>query len=132
MKASVIVTACYSGLLLLLSATPSQGTTAMWMPSVPPDLADLLHAPAFGALAWLLIVCFRSYGVARRTAVIAAIAVATTCGVIVELVQASAPGRTPSLSDGLMDVAGILAACGCYLLIHFLTLKHLLPTRVRQ
>ena len=132
MKPSVIVAASYTALLFLLSATHSEGTTAGWIPAIHPDLADLLHAPAFGVLAWLLIVSFRSYGVGRRAAVIAAIAVASACGVMVELVQASAPGRNPSLSDGFMDAAGILAACGCYLLFHSSNLKHRFPTRVSQ
>ncbi len=118
MKHGKTVSALYLCVLFVVSVSPPE-----WLPSIHPDQADLLHAPAYGVLALFLIVGLRRYRLARSVTVLMAIAIAVTCGVITELSQAAVPGRAPSLSDGLLNTAGILAVCACYLLIASLKLR---------
>jgi len=73
-----------------------------------PNLDKMVHAAAFGLLAFLLLRSLRAFGVAggwRRLLGVGLIVIAL--GVLDEWLQSTVPGRTASLMDLLADVAGV-------------------------
>ncbi len=78
---------------------------------------NLAHVPAYGFLAILWIFNLGGYGVARFQTVVMAGIIAFLYGVFMELVQTQVPGRYPSVLDCFLNVAGILIATSCYVLV---------------
>ncbi len=129
----VVLTLCYTGLIFLGAITPSDAKTAAGLlPDIQPQVANLLHTPAYGLLAWLWIVSLRSFGMVRSQAIRVAVTMATCCGIVTELAQVFVPGRYPSVEDVFFDIAGIAMFTGCYLMVSASRLNHLLMTRVSQ
>ena len=110
----------YMALLLILSTIPdTEATENPWrlLLLVPPNVQNLAHIPAYGLLAFLFMVNLRFLAVSRLQAVIAAMILTSTYGVLVELLQMVIPGRLPSIVDCLFNVAGILICTTCYLMV---------------
>ena len=126
MRSSFIIVSLYLSVLLFASVAPPS-----WLPpiAIHPDQTDLLHAPAYGGLALLLIVTLRRHGVARGPAVLIAIGVTITCSFAIELSQAVVPTRNPSWADGATNALGILAAGATYFLISPFQLGRTSPTQ---
>lgn len=134
MKPSFIVlTLCYTGLVFLGAIIPSDAKTAAGLlPDIQPQVANLLHTPAYGLLALLWIVSLRRSGMVRFRAIRVAVTMATLCGILTELAQVFVPGRYPSVEDVFFDLAGIVMVTGCYLMVSASRLNHLVMTRVSQ
>lgn len=81
-------------------------------PGIEPD--KLLHAVAFGILAWLVYRALRfelpAQGTKQRA--LTAALVATLVGGLLELYQAALPNRTADLIDFAADALGAFAAAG--------------------
>lgn len=96
-----------SATIWFLSATPDDGSSWLAVPWLEPLLAlplldKLVHAGMFGALAALLLFA--------RAAPWAAIAAASSWGIVDEIHQSFVPGRTADPWDLLADVLGAVAA----------------------
>ncbi len=102
---------CYMSLLGILAvASPGVGPIGMLMLVLPGDLMEWMHAPAYGLLAWLAIRGFQRRGWPVPYALIVGVLFAILFGLWTEVAQASAPGRSPSVKDLLVDAFGIFVA----------------------
>ncbi len=114
------LTLAYMALLCILSLVPvaeSAGHPWYDLRALPPNIQNLCHLPAYGLLALIWIVTFRSYGSARLQTVMCGALIAALYGVLLELAQAIVPGRYPSISDCVLNVSGILIFTVCYLIV---------------
>ncbi len=97
--AAAYVTAVFYGGLIRMAALPQLGP-------VPAD--KLLHALAFGVLAWLMVpaarYCFPRASFARRLA-LGALA-SSAVGAVLELCQTFVPYRSADVWDWLADTTG--------------------------
>jgi hypothetical protein len=79
---------------------------------VPPSVQNALHVPAYAALTlawrWALGAWLRT----SSAAALGACAIATACGVLDEWHQSFVPGRYASLTDVVLDVAGVALGIG--------------------
>ncbi len=106
--------ASYMGLLLFVAIQPDTGSPDDLMSIVHPTVANLLHVPAYGLLAWLWILSLRGRGVAKPRVVIVTLVVCALYGTATELVQAIVPGRFASVLDVLANIAGVLIVSAWY------------------
>ena len=109
-KVILAVTCLYVLLLSAASLLPS-GTRALggWDLSISPDLQNALHVPAYAALQILATLCVWSL---LRAGLAAGLWVALACclfGSLLECAQAFIPGRMASLTDVLLNLAGVAA-----------------------
>ncbi len=105
------IIAAYMGLLIVLAvATPGVGPIGTLMVMLPGTLTELMHAPAYGFLAFLAIRAFRHRGWPVSYALGVGLLFALVFGVWTEVAQASAPGRSPSVDDLVVDIIGIVFA----------------------
>jgi VanZ family protein len=74
---------------------------------VPPNVQNLLHVPVFGALGWLAGWALQAWIPDVFAAVATAFIWAAGYGVLDEWHQSFVVGRYASLSDVLLDVAGV-------------------------
>jgi len=74
----------------------------------PPALQNLLHVPLFGLLAWLWYRTFAAWHVHHVPALTAAFVLTTCFGVFDEWHQLHVPGRYASLTDIVLNTAGVL------------------------
>ncbi len=114
------ITIGYMAALLILSAIPDAMATEnplYLLTLVPPKVQSLAHIAAYGFLAILWTLNLGSHGVPRFQAVVTAGIIALLYGVLMELVQTLVPERYPSLLDCFLNVAGILIATACYVLV---------------
>jgi len=102
---ALIVTLSYMCVLFILSSIPGGRENG---PLVSPTVADVLHVPAYGLLALLWIFTLRVHGVTDHRSMGVAFLVASAYGALTELNQVWIPGRYPSASDVMFDVAGSL------------------------
>lgn len=101
----------YMGLLIVLAvATPGVGPIGTLMVMLPGPFTELMHAPAYGYLAFLAIRGFRHRGWPVSYALGVGLLLALVFGVWTEVAQASAPGRSPSVDDLVVDSIGIALA----------------------
>ncbi len=115
-QTGLLISLCYMGLLLFLTIAPATGTTMGDAISlIHPDMADLLHIPAYGLLAWLLLLSIRRYEPARIQVVLVVMLAAVGFGAVMELCQTIVPGRTPSFTDCVLNAVGIFVVGGWYL-----------------
>jgi len=122
-NATWVVTAVYTALLTTASLLPSgEGPLGGWDASLSPDMQDALHLPAYTGLVvlWALSWSARSPLTARTILIIACACVAF--GAAMELAQSVIPGRTCSLSDGLVNTTG--AILGLALAFGWRLLRH--------
>jgi len=108
-RAAAIV---YTALLTLASLLPSgTGPLKGWDASLSPDLQDALHLPAYGGLVVLLVLAWSTRFRAGAAAVLVITVVCTAFGAAMEAAQYFIPGRTCSLSDGLVNTLGAVLGC---------------------
>jgi hypothetical protein len=107
--------ASYMALLTLLAvASPGVGSIGAGMAIVPGDLRGWSHVPLYCVLAWLVIHSFQVRGWPIAVAVMVGSSFSMLFGVLMELVQISAPGREPSIEDLLFDGLGITMAAALF------------------
>jgi VanZ family protein len=126
-KSSTVILLGYMAVLLLLSAVP--GPTGVedqgnLLALVSPGLQNFLHMPAYGVLALLWIAVLRRRGIPPPWTYGLALLLAAGYGVVLEFVQLWVPGRYPSVTDGLLDIAGILLFGGLSWLARLLREAH--------
>ena len=109
------ITVGYMAMLLILSAIPDTSSPENPFMLLSPTIQNLAHIPAYGLLALLWMFNLRNLGASRLQVVVAAIILASTYGVLMELLQTAIPGRFPSILDCFLNVAGILICTACYL-----------------
>ncbi len=107
-KPTVAVVLGYMYLLFLLSSIPDTGENGHLMGLVSPTGANILHVPAYGLLALLWVFTLMDYGVTEQRSMCFAFLVASAYGALTELHQVWIPGRFPSASDVMFNVAGSL------------------------
>jgi len=105
LSAPLVVTLSYMCVLFILSSIPGGRENG---PLVSPTVADVLHVPAYGLLALLLIFTLRVHGVTDHRSMGVAFLVASAYGAITELNQVWIPGRFPSGFDVMLNVVGSL------------------------
>ena len=97
----------YAAALVVFSVLPSSGEgQGGWDTALSPKVQNALHVPAYTVL---VIVTAAAWG-ANRSRLWRLVAVAlgsVALGAALEGVQAMVPGRMGSLSDGLLNVAGV-------------------------
>ncbi len=81
---------------------------------VPPDVQNLLHVPVFGLLGWLAGWALQAWTPSVFAALSSAFIWGAGYGVLDEWHQSFVIGRYASLSDALLDMAGV--ALGLWLL----------------
>ncbi len=104
---ALIVTLSYMCVLFILSSIPG-GENGHVMELMSPTVANIAHVPAYGLLALLWIVTLRGHGMTESQSIWVAFLVASAYGALTELNQVWIPGRFPSASDVMFDVAGSL------------------------
>lgn len=107
-------TAAYAALLAAGSLLPSgSGPLRGWDTAITPSVQNALHVPMYGVLVMLVLAALARW---TPVSVGAAAAVCCTYGGLLECAQAAIPGRTASVSDAVLNAAGVgvglLAAMG--------------------
>ena len=113
-KNDLLPTLAYMALLFVLATLPDTGSSGDLMSVVPPSLQNLAHVPAYGFLALLWIITLKNRGMAHQGSLVLAPFLASTYGALTEICQIWAPGRFPSVSDGLLDIVGSLLVVSMY------------------
>ena len=102
-----VLTGGYALALVTASLLPSgEGPLGGWDAAFTPDVQDALHLPAY---AGLVVLVSAALATRVRLKVAGTVWVALACvglGVMMECCQAFIPGRTCSLKDALVNVAG--------------------------
>ncbi|HID89196.1 MAG TPA: hypothetical protein EYP52_05740 [Anaerolineae bacterium] len=98
----------WMGVIYVLSAQPS-------LPSAPEQWLDVVlkksgHALAYGLLAWLYLQAMRREAPPSKRLRLLSLVLAVAYGVTDEVHQALVPGRTPRLTDVLIDGVGATLA----------------------
>ena len=114
MKNDLLPTLAYMALLFVLATLPDTGSSGDLMSVFPPSLQNLAHVPAYGFLALLWITTLKNLGMAHQGSLVLATFLASTYGALTEICQIWAPGRFPSVSDGLLDIVGSLLVVSMY------------------
>jgi len=96
----------YMCLLFILSSIPGAEENGHHVGLVSSKVANMLHVPAYGLLALLWIFTLRDHGMTEHRSMCAAFLVASGYGALTELHQLWIPGRFPSTSDVMFNVAG--------------------------
>ncbi len=104
---ALIVTLSYMFVLLILSSIPGAGENGNLL-GLSTRVANMLHIPAYGLLALLWIFTLRDHGMTEHRSMCVAFLVASGYGALTELYQVWIPGRFPSASDVMFNVAGSL------------------------
>jgi VanZ family protein len=121
-RAAAIV---YVVLLAVASLLPSgTGPLQGWDDRLSPDLQDLLHFPAYTGLVVMAVLAWSTRFRSGSAAVVVIAAACATFGAAMEGGQYFIPGRTCSLSDGLVNTLG--AGLGC---LGVLAWKHRNPAK---
>jgi len=108
-RATAIV---YTAVLTLTSLLPSgTGPLKGWDASLSPDLQDALHLPAYSGLVVVWTLAWSTQFRTGAAAVIVITVVCTAFGAAMEAAQYFIPGRTCSLSDGLVNALGAILGC---------------------
>jgi hypothetical protein len=79
-----------------------------------PTVQNLLHIPLFGLFAYLWLRAFTSHGFSKTKTFIFTIAITVGYGILDELHQTFVPGRYGSLTDMLLNIAGIITGAMDY------------------
>jgi len=115
-KAAWVMTAIYTALLTTASLLPSgQGLLGGWDASISPDLQDALHVPAYASLVVLWTLAYSTRSPLSTRSIFAVTCACVAFGAAMELAQSVIPGRTCSLNDGLVNIAGTLVGCLVFL-----------------
>ncbi len=114
MKNDLLSTLAYMALLFVLATLPGDASSGGLISMVPSSLHDLAHVPAYGFLALLWITTLKNWGMAHQGSLVLATFLASTYGALTEICQIWAPGRFPSVSDGLLDIVGSLLVVSMY------------------
>ena len=101
-------------LLFVLATLPGDASAGDLMSVVPPSLQNLAHVPAYGFLALLWVTTLKNLGMTHQGSLVLATFLASTYGALTEICQIWAPGRYPSVSDGLLDLVGSLLVVSMY------------------
>jgi hypothetical protein len=113
----IIVIAAYMLLLGLLAlAIPGIGPLGTLLAFIPGDWRDHAHLPAYGLLAYLMMLGLRRSNWSLSSAIPLGLVTTFLFGLYTELLQYHAPGRSASAADLLTDTAGA-ALAGSLLLI---------------
>ncbi|NNF67838.1 MAG: VanZ family protein [Gammaproteobacteria bacterium] len=78
-----------------------------WVGLTPPAVNNMLHVPVYGVLAWLWFRSLAAYGKSHQAALWYAVVISGIYGVLNEVVQIAVPGRYASLTDILLNLAGV-------------------------
>ncbi len=117
----LVVVAGYMMLLAVLAvAAPGIGFTGSLIDLVPGAWRDGAHVPAYGLLAWLVMLSLRRRGWPLSYALLVGIACAVVFGLWTEIAQGLTPGREASLHDLLNDLLGAMMA-GTLMIWHHTT-----------
>jgi VanZ family protein len=101
----IIVLIFYMLFLLAVSVKPAKAQPQVsW---IKETLHNLCHVPAYSILLFAIAAFLRAYKVKSRILVKAFI-ITVLYGVLMEFLQASVPGRTPSVSDMFLNAGGAL------------------------
>ncbi|MGH2359565.1 MAG: VanZ family protein [bacterium] len=114
MKNDLLSPLAYMALLFVLATLPGDASSGDLMSEVPTSLQNLAHVPAYGFLALLWITTLKNLGMPHQGSLVLATCLASTYGALTEFCQIWAPGRFPSLSDGLLDLVGSLLVVSMY------------------
>ena len=129
-KHTRLLAGTYAGGLAVLSLLPSQsGPLDGWDSSIEPSVQNLLHVPAYVVLTGLVLL---SAGSGQFVAKRAPLLLAGTCvvfGALLEGVQTIIPGRSASLSDGVLNVLGVLGGLAAW---RFGISRRCLPHRIKE
>ncbi len=113
------------GLLLAVSSIPGESSgiprdagllngPVAWLlrlfSMIPPLVHDILHIPGYLVLAWSLYLPLSRW-VTPTTCLMLTLVTATGYGALMELHQASIPGRYPGYGDAALNFTGALLGC---------------------
>ncbi len=120
MRTTSIATLAYASLLLLAAVIPGEidGPTPSFTSLEPVRAIDLLHVPAYGLLAWLVLVMLKDYEITGLKGAMAAVILTTVCGATAELLQVMVPGRAASLLDCVLNGIGAAAGATLYFIVN--------------
>ena len=103
-----VATAVYALLLAVVSLMPS-GTESLggWDTAISPTLQNALHVPAYIVLSALSVACLSRPKRVRRMRLVFVALANMSFGGLLELGQAVVPGRFGSVTDVLLNAAGV-------------------------
>ena len=129
-KHTRLLAGTYTGVLAVFSLLPSQsGPLDGWDSSIQPSVQNLLHVPAYMVLTGLvLLAAGPGQLVAKRLSLMLAGA-CVVFGALLEGLQAIIPGRSASLSDGVLNVLGVLVGLAAW---RFGISRRCLPHRIEE
>ena len=111
-KICVAIPLLIMGILYWLSSIP--GTRLPNSPELyglfywmPPALQNILHVPAFAALAWAWHWALSGWVRSKTAVTLFAIGLSVICGILDEWHQSFVPGRYASVVDVIFDIAGV-------------------------
>ena len=111
-KICVAIPLLIMGILFWLSSIP--GTRLPNSPALyglfywmPPAVQNILHVPAFAALAWAWRWALSGWVRSKTAVTLFAISVSVICGILDEWHQSFVPGRYASVVDVIFDIAGV-------------------------
>ena len=94
--------------IMIMVTIPGQSAGGpAWIGLTPPAVNNILHVPVYGVLAWLWYRSLTAYGKSHQGALWLAVLVAGIYGVLNEVIQIIVPGRYASLTDILLNLAGV-------------------------
>ncbi len=115
-----------------LTAPNANGATGTIVSLAHPTVANFLHIPAYAGMAGLLLISLRSLNIKDDKAILATIVVSFFHGTFMEIGQAMIPGRCASISDGLLNLVGILSILTIQLKAFPSFLDQLFPPRLQR
>ena len=98
-------TIAYMAILAYLQLRNPSGSGGAGISSVRQLLNNLAHIPAYAILTWLLL---RNFLTVDFKAKVSAIAIASTYGIFMELLQSLNPERLASFGDVCLNTIGII------------------------
>ena len=105
--------------IFIMSAIPDTVDTPRLFSLVSSGWQNLLHIPVFGFLAVLWIPKLKSCGIAENRCIWMALMIGIGYGAFTEIFQLWIPGRFPSVTDFIYDIAGIVLFIWLYQQVKF-------------
>ena len=119
-KIKLILTIVYASLLLVSSIIPGESKSRglQFFINFNPTIQNLLHIPAYGLLAFLLIDISKEYQELKRRQILYVFIFGCFFGILNEIIQMAVPGRYAGITDVTLNTIGTCLGIFIYLLIN--------------
>jgi len=109
-KVMRVVAIIYAIVLIVVSVLPSgRGTLGGWDKDIAPSLQNALHVPVYALLVAMVTFAIPLRHSSSHGRILIVVLSCCIFGAILESVQVLVRGRSASVTDGLLNVTGVLA-----------------------